>query len=150
MRRDINIIIPAMLILLSGCSEYKLFSSREGTLVQQVSEAAFTVTFCGSAFMAQNEVDKYVLQRASELTLSKGFTHFMILSREDASEVCALKDVSAAASGGGQAQKAGKTEVFYRPNMKLKIECYRGSIPKDAIDAQQFLDENFPGLRFSK
>jgi len=143
--------VPVMLVLLCGCSEYRLSGTKEGTLVQEVSDSTFSVTFCGSAFMSQSEVDKYVMQRASELTLDKGFTHFIILGKEDASETCSLKDVSHNQPEGGQAQRTEKTEAFmYRPNMRLKIKCYRDSVPKDAVDAQKFLDENFPGLRFSK
>ena len=37
---------------------------------------------------------------------------------------------------------------FVTPNVTLKIRCFlkKENAPKDAIDAAQFLQDNFPGL----
>lgn len=148
----IYLVIAVPCLLLSGCSGYMLQSQRETVFTESFPGSIFTVTFCGNAYMAQKEAEKYAMQRACELTLKKGCTHFLVLEKSDKSKLCMLEDA-------GRNTYASQTErsvpgsfvgpqSLERPNISLKIQCYGKRIPADAIDAQQYLDENFPGLKF--
>ncbi len=144
------------LLLIYGCAGYPLSSSKQATFTESVSKSLFTVTFCGNAYMSKKEAEKYALQRASEITLEKGFTHYVVVERKDASQFCMLKDVPRRESSQMQTETIGNTEfpsntdkgIMSRPNLTLKIQCYRINAPEGAIDAQKYLDEQFSGLQF--
>lgn len=133
-----------VLIILYGCSGYQLSSQSKNVIVDTISPNTFTVNFCGNAYMSQKEVEKYALQRASELTLSKGCSHFVILKKRDDSEVCMLSSKERYSS----TPPLSDIPTFVKPNITLTIQCFSkgAKIPQDAIDAEQFLHENFPGL----
>jgi hypothetical protein len=102
--------------------------------------------------MSQNEVEKYALQRASVEALSRGCSHFMVVKKDDKSKVCSIssamnkKHVFNAPS----IKNSGylTSSEFVEPNITLIIECVpKGqAIPEGAIEAEKFLDENFPGM----
>jgi len=129
-----------------------LSSERKQAIVDKISPNNITVTFCGNAYMSQKEVEKYALQRASSETLSKGCSHFVILNKEDKSKICSL------ASGMNQNNSYSPPDVsgsgnsalseLVEPNVTLTIRCIaKGEeIPDSAIDAEKFLNDNFPGL----
>lgn len=150
--RILCVALMACLFLLNGCAEFGLQSRKESTTTEMISTSSYKVSFCGNAYMSQQEAEKYAMQRACELTLKKGFTHFAVLDKSDRSEVCMLSDVSRTASYTSTENVpnsfAGPRNII-RPNMALKVQCYKKEqAPKDAIDAQKYLDENFPGLKF--
>lgn len=141
-------------IFLYGCSGYMLQGKEDSVITDAVSESMFSVTFCGNAYMDKKEAKKYALQRASELCLKKGFTHFLILEENDQSEICMLQDTprSAYPPGIKEGSSTGYfgPESLVRPNISLKIQCYRKDAPAESIDAQKYLSDNFPGLKFKK
>jgi len=144
--------MPVIFILLmNGCSSYQLSSSKKEAIVDKISPNAVTVTFCGNAYMNQKEVEKYALQRASVEALSKGCSHFVIVNKEDKSKICSLSSgmgkkhiYSSSSKGSGSLSSSD----FVEPNVTLTIRCVpRGEkIPENAINAEQFLNENFPGM----
>jgi len=151
MKRMLLILLGAL--LLSGCSTYRLSGERKEAIVDKISPNTITVTFCGNAYMDRKEVEKYALQRASQEALAKGWDYFVVVNRKDNSKICALgsgKDRSLA----NDALPAENSNYlasldFVEPNITLTIQRIgKGEkIPEDAIDAQKYLKENFPGLQ---
>jgi len=140
-------------VLLSGCSSYMFQSDKTMTVTQPISKSVFSVSFCGNAYMAYRDAEKYAMQRACELTITKGFTHFLVLDKSDRSEICSLGDrpkrpYSPGMEEGYPEAVSGEGTLM-RPNVTLKIQCFgKMDAPAEAIDAQKYLDENFPGLKF--
>ena len=152
MIRPILFALPA-LIIFSGCSTYQLSSEKKETLVDKISPNAITVTFCGNAFMNKAEVEKYALQRAARESLSKGCPYFVVLKKEDNSKFCSIDY----AKRGQYTPNVPPTEnlaypapaEFSEPNIKLTIQCIQKGekIPEKAINAEEYLKNNFPGLQ---
>ncbi|MDD5408616.1 MAG: hypothetical protein PHC71_00775 [Candidatus Omnitrophica bacterium] len=141
-----------LLFLLSGCSSFQLSSERKQEIVDKISPNVITVTFCGNAYMGQKEVEKYALQRASSETLSKGYSYFVVLNKDDKSRICSLvsgvnKNNSYSAPPVNDSGDLAQTE-FIEPNITLTIKCIAEGekIPENAVDAQKYLNDNFPGL----
>ncbi len=144
--------IVLSLMVLTGCSTYQLSGKSTGDTVVDVTSNTFTITFCGNAYMTQDQVGKYALQRAAEITLSKGYANFLVMGRKDDSETCGLgADMNREQSSRmtPPSNPAGSSmSGFVRPNIALTIRCFHKGekMPDNAIDAKQYLDENFPGL----
>jgi len=147
------IVLTAVLIILYGCTSYELSGKTKRTMVDKISADTIMVTFCGNAYMGQDEVEKYALQRASTEALSKGCPHFVVVKKEDNSKICALSsrkqgihsyDVTALAENPENLD----LPEFVEPNVTLTIQCIsKGEkIPENAINAEEFLNENFPGI----
>lgn len=148
----IVLVIAAALMALCGCSSYQLTSQNTRMTVDNISPKTFTVNFCGNAYMQQKEVEKYALQRASEVSLSKGYSHFVVLKKSDNSELCMLNSAGTSGAESSSRSTAPSSYVFQpflKPNITLTIQCFsKGEKLMDgAIDAEQFLKENFPGLK---
>jgi hypothetical protein len=140
------------LIFLSGCSGFMLQSGKRTFVTEKLSESSFSVNFCGNAYMNKAEAEKLTMQRACEITLTKGYTHFVILTKTDKSELCLLEDQPRTGSAHDPSSDSflGPQNIV-RPNIILKIQCYKAiDAPQDAIDAQKYIDENFPGLKFKE
>ncbi|MDD5196261.1 MAG: hypothetical protein WC937_06625 [Candidatus Omnitrophota bacterium] len=147
-----NIVAAGSIVLLSGCSGFMMQSEKRSFVTEAISKSSYSVAFCGNAYMDQSEAEKLAMQRACEITLTKGYTHFEVLTKSDQSDICQIKDAPRASSK----QIPSSTDFvgpqnIVRPNITLKIQCYPvKDAPKTAIDAQKYLDENFPGLKFEK
>ena len=146
------IALAGCLVILNGCSGFMLQSEKKSYMTEAISKSVYNVSFCGNAYMEQNEAEKLAMQRACEITLTKGYTHFEVMTKSDQSEMCLLED---APRGYTMKPKSSGSFVgpqnIVRPNLTLKIQCYKAKdAPKTAIDAQKYLDENFPGLKFKK
>ena len=151
--RTLCVTLLVSFFLLNGCANFGLQSRNEYTVTESISTSFYKVAFCGNAYMRQPEAEKLAIQRACELTLKKGYTHFVILEKSDQSEMCMLSDAPRGTYADAPAKVTSgsfaSTQSLTRPNMTLKIQCYaQKDAPKDSIDAQQYLDENFPGLKF--
>jgi hypothetical protein len=146
------IVALAFLMVLSSCSEFQLSSNKKNITVDTVSPKVFTVNFCGNAYMTQDAVEKYALQRASEETLLKDCSHFIILKKRDDSKICMLNPAGnknkAAPSDRGLSNQY-TFQPLMKPNINLTIQCFSKNeeLPEGAIDAAEFLMKNFPELR---
>ncbi|MDD5583669.1 MAG: hypothetical protein PHV55_01250 [Candidatus Omnitrophica bacterium] len=144
-----------LVVFLNGCTAYRLSGRTKNVSVDKTSPDLFTVNFCGNAHMTQAEVEKYALQRACQAALDNGYSYFFVIEKRDDSQICALtpamtrmkEDVSASPSS-TQVFGSYPPAKFVTPNVTLKIKCFsdKTQAPKDAIDARQFLQDNFPGL----
>lgn len=150
--RIFYIVLAGCFTLLNGCSGFMIQSEKKSFVTDSISKSAYSVTFCGNAYMEPSEAEKLAMQRACEITLTKGYTHFVVLTKSDQSEICRLED--APRLGSKQTPPSAPfvgPQNIVRPNLMLKIECYTANkAPKSAIDAQKYIDENFPGLKFKK
>jgi uncharacterized protein YceK len=136
-------------VLLGGCSGYMLQSGKRSFSTESTSASGYNVSFCGNAYMNKNEAEKLTMQRACEITLTKGYTHFVVLKKTDQSEFCSFEDLPRAGSKQASSNSLVGPQNIVRPNITLNIQCYKTKdAPEGAIDAQKYLDENFPGLKF--
>ena len=137
-----------LLVFLSGCSGYQLAGERKNITVESIAAKTFTVNFCGNAYMNQKEVEKYAMQRAAEVTLAKGYSHFAVLRKNDKSQMCMLNP-SGSYSPAPSSRESYDFQPFMKPNVTLTIQCFSANekMPEGTIDAQKFLAENFPGLK---
>ena len=154
MVQGVKIWMAAVVVLsLAGCASFQLSSMKENTLVDKTVPTIIKVTFCGNAYMTQKEVEKYAMQRACEEALAKGYSYFAVLNKRDDSKVCTLVARNTGAQGSGQDPLFAPEEMsstgFIRPNITLTIQGFSEGqkLPDNVVDIQQFLDENFPGIR---
>jgi hypothetical protein len=117
-----------------GCATpYKSADSGGGYSDFRITTDVFAVSFRGSAGTLEETVDRYLLRRASELTLEHGFTYFVILSEKERTRSSSLG-------------YSGFKIPVVAPGTTLWIRCFQ-DLPPDhevAIDAADFLRFNFP------
>jgi len=138
-------------VILAGCAVFQSPSEKQTVMVDKTASDTINVTFCGNAYMSQKEVERYALQRASTEALSKGCSHFVIVDKLDKSKMCSLNSGSLAKDDIYNDPKIAKgpepfPDDFVEPNVTLTIRCIKDgqSASKEAIDARNFLKENFP------
>ena len=139
--------ILVLVMLASGCSGFMMQSNRESTTTEPISSSSYKVTFSGAGYMPKAKAESMSLQRASELTLKKGYTHFKVFDKTDKSEMNQLEDVSRKAYLQGVKPTSGESlagqQNLVRPKIVLKIQLYNQTdAPADAIDAKQYLNDN--------
>jgi len=145
--RNIYLPILAAIIFLGGCSGFMMQSNRESTITDSISTSAYKITYCGEGYMPKREAEKLAMQRASELVIRKGYTHFVIMQRSDKSVTCQLEDIPRDTYQKGMKSTYNESlagpQNLVRPNIILNIQCYnKADAPKDAIDAKQYLINN--------
>jgi hypothetical protein len=118
-----------------GCATpYQSARSSGGYTDFRITKDVFAVSFRGSVGTYEETVDKYLLRRASELTLEHGFTHFMILSE---------KERTRSSSFG----YSGLKIPMVAPGTSVWIRCFKDMpLTTDGlvIDAEEFLRFNVP------
>ncbi len=57
-------------------------SYRTGYSDEAIESDRFRVSFAGNSLTSRETVERYLLYRAAELTLQKGFDHFVLVSRD--------------------------------------------------------------------
>ena len=125
---------PLLFVLVAGCATpYEASRSGGGYSDFRVAKDVFAVSVRGNVATREERVEKYVLRRASELTLEHGFRYFVILSE---------KERTRSSSVGYSAVKIPL--VF--PGTSVWIRCFHDR-PQDhglPIDAAEFLGYNYP------
>ncbi len=109
---------------------------------------AFIVTFSGNRYTSHEDTMKYVLLRASELTLKHGYRYFSILSSIDQttnqSYSNTYTNTSASLNSKENSDQLNSTQststhsgTIVRPAMSIRIKCFEEK-PEDgdAIDAR--------------
>jgi|GEM_PF-2353884 len=141
-----------LMLILQGCSTFQLAQGSKKVIVDKISPNTITVNFCGNAYMSQKDAEKYALQRASLEALSMSCSHFTMVKKEDNSKLCALPPKMSGNRSYSSLPVEGPgspaSSDFVEPNVTLTVQCIANGekIPEDAIDAEKFLQENFPGL----
>jgi hypothetical protein len=57
-------------------------SYRPGYTDEQIEPTRFRVSFAGNAMTSRETVERYLLYRAAQLTLERGFDHFILVERD--------------------------------------------------------------------
>ena len=132
MKQTSFVIMGCILVcLLAGCAtSYHAKGSLGGYSDSQLGQDEYIVYFSGNGFTATERSRDFCLLRAAELTLQKGYTHFVVMG-----------DIARdAISGGGG-------NVYTFPNNELKIKCFKskpdGVNSYDATFLQQSLRQKY-------
>ena len=141
-----------LLIMSSGFAScvrpttYTALDGRFGYDSFRITDDVFAVSFAGNSQTPLSMVDRYVLRRASEVTLDNGFTHFVLLRVEDRT----IQGIHIDGPAMGTAQTSyysatPTTHAFRLPAKSIQIKCFRDQQPgtEEAIDAAAFLRYNF-------
>lgn len=141
-------------VSLLGCSTpYRPLSGRFGYDDFRISADVFEISFAGNGHTPPSVVNRYVLRRASEVTLANGFTHFVVISEKDESLYGAAGTTSgygsASTYNGGQHAtgnySGNSLQVPFRfPAGRIRIQCTREPNANHAICARDFLSYNYP------
>lgn len=67
-------------------------SSRNGYSDQQIESNRFQVSFAGNSLTSRETVERYLLYRAAELTLQRGFDHFILVSKDTETRTTTYRD----------------------------------------------------------
>jgi hypothetical protein len=85
MRRHIRVLIPLLAARVAACATPALYQPMRGDDVgygeQRLEDNRYRVWFAGNSATPRETVENYVLYRAAELTLEKGYDHFVLSDR---------------------------------------------------------------------
>lgn len=132
--RSTQCLLFAVLLITAGCAtRYEARRGSAGYSDFRVRADVFAVTFQGSVGTLEEQVEKYLLRRASELTLEYGFRYFVILSE---------KERTRSSSVGYSALKI----PLVSPGTSIWIQCFHDRPTGEAlpINAADFLEFNYP------
>ena len=128
-------------LLLAGCStsyHQKGFFG-DGYTDYRVNQDKFAVTFRGNEYTDSEDVRRFALTRAAELTLQNGFRYFKVLSEKDVSRQAV--ETSTTEHDESVVTRKVKKQA---PGIDLMIRCFDQEPDGDAIDAREFLSYNQP------
>jgi hypothetical protein len=74
-------------------------SSRLGYWDEQIEENRFRVGFAGNSLTSRETVERYLLYRAAELAVQRGFDHFILVSRDTETKTNVYRTPSAFGPG---------------------------------------------------
>jgi hypothetical protein len=79
--------IAAIALTLAACATQTPYQAsgpdtRHGYAEQQLAENRYRVKFSGNSATPRETVENYLLYRAAEVTLSKGYTHFVFAAQD--------------------------------------------------------------------
>ena len=149
-------ISTSILLACLGCATpYQKVGSNGGYDDFRINASDFEVTFRGNAHTSEETVSKYILRRASELTLQHGFTHFIRLSERDLTRVGRSWSSSGAnyayvfpyaGSVLGYGSYHGHIDPRVAPTTSIRIRCFAPPLPNNdgMINAREFMSYNFP------
>lgn len=79
-----KILLLASLLTLASCAtSYQKMGLSGGYEEQQLANDIYKVEFSGNGYTGSSTVEKYLMRRCAELTVEKGFSHFLIVSGKD-------------------------------------------------------------------
>jgi len=128
-------------LLLAGCatSYHQKGFFGDGYSDYRVNQDKFAVTFRGNEFTDSEDVRRFALVRAAELTLQNGFRYFKILSEKDVSRQAV--ETSTKENEISTLRRKVKKQA---PGIDLMIRCFDQQPDGDAIDAREFISYNQP------
>lgn len=79
--------MASLALILAGCASgptpyQQAGDSRYGYNEQAIETDRYRISFSGNALTERDTVETYLLYRAAELTLERGYDHFILLQRE--------------------------------------------------------------------
>ena len=87
MPRAPGLVSMLLAVLLGGCATPTLYGPADagsdyGYREQQIESDRYRVTFAGNALTDRDTVENYLLYRAAELTLDRGYDYFVVFDRD--------------------------------------------------------------------
>lgn len=119
----------------------------------RITDDTFEVKFAGNGYTKPEQVRKYLLRRAAEVTLLHHFAHFLSLGQADESSYMTMYSSTGQAHAYGTYPNAhaygsstGYGTTIRKPATFMRIKCYKVPPPGlgDTVDARKFLEYNFP------
>ena len=132
-RAPITLTLTVVLIVGGCATPYRSEKRGTGFSEFRITDDTFSVTFRANSATREERVDKYILRRASELTLEHGFQFFVVLTEK----------------GRDRTSSIGYSGVKFpviTPGKTIRIRCFRGRPPdeQDLIEAAGFMRYNYP------
>jgi len=125
-------------LLVTGCStsyHQKGFFG-DGYSDYRVNQDKFAITFRGNEYTDSEDVRRYVMMRAAELTVQNGFRYFTIISEKDISRQAVETSTTES-----EERILTRKEKKQAPGIDLMIRCF-DQPTGDSIDAREFLSFN--------
>jgi len=75
----------AIVAALSGCAHptpYQAMDEGHGYADQALEDDRYRVTFAGNSLTSRDTVENYLLYRAAEITLARGYDHFVVVQKD--------------------------------------------------------------------
>jgi hypothetical protein len=158
--KNIFLFSSAITLLCAGCATS--YQERgfwgDGYSEIRTNPDAFIVTFKGNRYTDPDEVMRYILLRASELTLQNGYKYFVVLSSQDrtasydyvytdanASDAQKIKHHYRGVSKGSIANASVRTTsgTIASPGKSIQIKCFQEKpMLDDSIDAVFYWNAN--------
>jgi hypothetical protein len=86
MMKRLAIAITGAALLLGACAQSTPYQAADGSRYgydeQQIESDRFLVTFTGNSLTDRRTVETFLLYRAAELTLERGYDHFTVVRRD--------------------------------------------------------------------
>lgn len=159
MKRSLLLTIPTILFLTSCATGYHSQGFFGGGYSEIITNPdSFIVTFKGNTYTSQERALRYVLLRASELTIKNGYKYFVVISSLDQTSSYNYSNTHANASGSaniytysnhanaqgkGSGSSSTYSGVIVKPGTSIRIKCYKANPGiDDAIDAEFYWKAN--------
>ena len=89
-------------------------SARYGYTDQQIEPDRFRVTFAGNSYTDRETVERYLLYRAAQLTVERGFDHFILADRDTDKKTRTYVDRPFGGGFGGYGGFGGSWSPYWR------------------------------------
>lgn len=110
---------------------------RAGYSDQQIDSTHFQISFAGNSLTSRETVERYLLYRAAELTLQRGFDHFILVSRDTETRSQTYID-----RGWGPNAWGGRWGGYWRPSWRWYRPRF-GWRSWDPFFGDPFYDDDF-------
>ncbi len=121
-----KILLLMLMLLTIGCATpYKRSGFAGGYRDYKIKDNMYTVYFGGNGYTNAEKCNQYAMRRAAEVTLENGYTHFVILDSTYERNYSAVLIIPVS-----------------KPEITLTISCFKSDYPKEAIDAEKYLEDN--------
>lgn len=128
---------PIFALVLGGCATTyhpKGFFG-DGYFDYRVTEKTFAVTFRGNKHTNQEDVRRFALMRAAELSLDHGYRYFKVTKEREMSSKVIEKE-------NNEFEGMLRVEEIVSPGIEMHITCSNEAVDEEFIDAATFLAYN--------
>ena len=127
------LLTPVVVAIMGACATpYKKEKAGRGYSDYRIAADVFSISFRGNPVTQEEDVEKFLLRRASDLTLEHGYTYFVVIAEKGRTR------------SGSIGYSAVKIPVV-TPGETIHIKCFHEQPDAEvAINAADFLRFNFP------
>ena len=124
--------VSVMALIMGGCATtYKKQKSGGGYSDYRITTNVFSVSFRGNPATQEEDVEKFLLRRACDLTLEHGYKYFVVIAEKGRTR-------------SGSVGYSGVKIPVVTPGETIHIKCYHEPLETEVlIDAAEFLRFNF-------